>query len=246
MMTTDPNSAEMIKYAANTFLALKISFINEIAGLCEDVAADVTEVARGIGLDARIGHLFLRAGLGWGGSCYPKDTAALLGVAAQSGYKMPITEAARTVNFRQRERIVEKLSVTLGTLKGKTVGILGLAFKPNTDDIREAPALDIIRELLIEGATVRAHDPIAIANARRALSETGETDNRLHFIEDVYELSYDTDALVLVTEWDLYHKLELRRLAKQMRTAIFIDGRNVYSPEEARAAGFHYIGVGRT
>ena len=229
----------------NTFLALKISFINEIAGLCEEVAADVTEVARGIGLDARIGNQFLRAGLGWGGSCYPKDTAALLGVAAQSEYKMPITEAARTVNFRQRERIVEKLSLTLDTLKGKTVGILGLAFKPNTDDIREAPALDIIRELLAEGAIVRAHDPIAIANARRALSEEHEMDNRLHFIEDVYELSYDTDALVLVTEWDLYHKLELRRLAKQMKTPILIDGRNVYSPEEARAAGFHYIGIGR-
>ena len=245
MMTTDPNSAEMIKYAANTFLALKISFINEIAGLCEEVAADVTEVARGIGLDARIGHLFLRAGLGWGGSCYPKDTAALLGVAAQSGYEMPITEAARTVNFRQRERIVEKLRSVLHTLDGKTVGFLD-RLKPNTDDIREAPALDIIRELIANGAIVRAHDPIAIANARRALSEKHETDDRLHFIEDVYALSYDADALVLVTEWDLYHKLELRRLAKQMKTAILIDGRNVYSPEEARAAGFHYIGVGRT
>lgn len=247
MMTTDPNSAEMIKYAANTFLALKISFINEIAGLCEKVDADVTEVARGIGLDGRIGNRFLQAGLGWGGSCYPKDTAALLGVAAQFGYEMPITEAARTVNFRQRERIVEKLHDTLGTLKGRIVGVLGLAFKPNTDDIREAPALDIIRELVTAGATVRAHDPIAIPNAQAALHGKGETINpKLHFTEDVYELSYDADALVLVTEWDFYHKLELRRLAKQMKTPILIDGRNVYSPEEARAAGFHYIGVGRT
>jgi UDPglucose 6-dehydrogenase len=246
MMTTDPNSAEMIKYAANTFLALKISFINEIAGLCEEVEADVTEVARGIGLDARIGNRFLQAGLGWGGSCYPKDTAALLGVAAQSGYEMPITEAARTVNFRQRERVVEKLHSALGTLKGKTIGILGLAFKPNTDDVREAPALDIVRELIAAGATVRAHDPIAIANAHRALSGNVEVDsNRMVFTEDVYELSDDADALVLVTEWELYHKLELRRLAKQMKTPILIDGRNVYSPEEARAAGFHYIGIGR-
>ncbi len=246
MMTTDPNSAEMIKYAANTFLALKISFINEIAGLCEKAEADVTEVARGIGLDARIGNRFLQAGLGWGGSCYPKDTAALLRVAAQSGYEMPITEAARTVNFRQRKRVVEKLHSTLGTLKGKTIGILGLAFKPNTDDIREAPALDIVRELIAAGATVQAHDPIAIANARLALNENAETDNdKLFFTEDVYELSYDADALVLVTEWELYHKLELRRLAKQMKTPILIDGRNVFSPEEARAAGFHYIGVGR-
>ncbi len=245
MMTTDPNSAEMIKYAANTFLALKISFINEIAGLCEEVGADVTEVARGIGLDARIGHQFLRAGLGWGGSCYPKDTAALLGVAAQSGYEMPITEAARTVNFRQRERIVEKLHGTLDTLKGKIIGVLGLAFKPNTDDVREAPALDIIRELIAAGATVRAHDPIAIPNAQAALHKENATIPELQFTEDVYALSYDADALVLVTEWDFYHRLELRRLAKQMKTPILIDGRNVYSPEEARTAGFHYIGVGR-
>ena len=142
MMTTDPNSAEMIKYAANAFLALKISFINEIAGLCENVGADVTEVARGIGLDSRIGHRFLRAGLGWGGSCYPKDTAALLNIGAQVGYKMPITEAARAVNFQQRKRIVKKLRDILKTLHGKTIGILGLAFKPNTDDVRGAPALD--------------------------------------------------------------------------------------------------------
>ena len=240
MMTTDPNSAEMIKYAANTFLSLKISFINEIAGLCEDVGADVTEVARGIGLDSRIGHRFLRAGLGWGGSCYPKDTAALLGVAAQAGYEMPITEAARTVNFEQRKRIVDKLRNVLKILNGKTIGILGLAFKPNTDDIREAPALDIIRQLVAEGANVRAHDPIAIPNAQQSLSDIA-----VDFIEDVSLLSHNADALVLVTEWELYHRLDLRKLAKQMQTPILIDGRNVYSPQEAMNAGFHYIGVGR-
>ncbi len=240
MMTTDPNSAEMIKYAANTFLALKISFINEIAGLCEDVGADVTEVARGIGLDARIGQRFLRAGLGWGGSCYPKDTAALLRVAAQAGYHMPITEAARTVNFEQRKRIVEKLRTVLKTFSGKTLGLLGLAFKPNTDDIREAPALDIIRQLVAEGANVRAHDPIAISNAKQALS-----DINVDFVADVYQLSYNADALLLVTEWEQYQKLELRKLAKNMRTPILIDGRNILSPYDARAAGFHYIGVGR-
>ena len=240
MMTTDPNSAEMIKYAANTFLALKISFINEIGGLCEDVGADVTEVARGIGLDSRIGHRFLRAGLGWGGSCYPKDTAALLNVAAQAGYEMPITEAARTVNFEQRKRIVQKLRTVLKTLNGKTIGILGLAFKPNTDDVREAPSLDIIRQLVAEGANVRAHDPIAIPNAQQTLKEIS-----VNFIEDVYLLAHDADALVLVTEWELYHRLELRKLAKQMKTPILIDGRNVFSPQEARSAGFHYISVGR-
>lgn len=240
MMTTDPNSAEMIKYAANTFLALKISFINEIAGLCEDVGADVTEVARGIGLDSRIGHRFLRAGLGWGGSCYPKDTAALLNVAAQAGYEMPITEAARTVNFEQRKRIVEKLRTVLKTLNGKTIGILGLAFKPNTDDIREAPSLDIIRQLVADGANVRAHDPIAIPNAQQALNEIF-----VDYIEDVYLLANNADALVLVTEWEFYHRLELRKLAKQMKTPILIDGRNVFSPQEAMAAGFHYLCVGR-
>ncbi len=240
MMTTDPNSAEMIKYAANTFLSLKISFINEIAGLCENVGADVTEVARGIGLDSRIGHRFLRAGLGWGGSCYPKDTAALLGVAAQAGYEMPITEAARTVNFEQRKRIVDKLRNVLKTLNGKTIGILGLAFKPNTDDIREAPSLDIIRQLVAEGANVRAHDPIAIPNAQQAMNDIA-----VDFIEDVSVLSHNADALVLVTEWELYHRLDLRKLAKQMQTPILIDGRNVFSPQEAMNAGFHYIGVGR-
>ena len=240
MMTTDPNSAEMIKYAANTFLALKISFINEIAGLCEDVGADVTEVARGIGLDSRIGHRFLRAGLGWGGSCYPKDTAALLGVAAQAGYEMPITAAARTVNFEQRKRIVEKLRNVLKTLKGKTIGILGLSFKPNTDDIREAPSLDIIRQLVAEGSNVRVHDPIAIHNAQKALSDTP-----VEYIDDVYLISNNADALLLVTEWEPYHRLDLRKLAKQMKTPILVDGRNVFSPQDAMAAGFLYIGVGR-
>lgn len=247
MMTTDPGSAEMLKYAANTFLALKISFINEIAGLCEKVGADVTEVARGIGLDSRIGPRFLRAGLGWGGSCYPKDTAALLGVAAQWGYAMPITEAARAVNFQQREVIVEKLRSAFKTfsgegnaMQGKTVGILGLSFKPNTDDVRSAPALDIIRCLVAEGASVRAHDPIAMPNAELALNGTA-----VDFRQDVYRLSQGADALVLVTEWDIYHRLELRRLAQEMRMPILIDGRNVYSPKEARDAGFYYVGVGR-
>ncbi|MCG9129658.1 UDP-glucose/GDP-mannose dehydrogenase family protein [Candidatus Poribacteria bacterium] len=240
MMTTDPNSAEMIKYAANTFLALKISFINEIAGLCEEVRADVTEVARGIGLDSRIGHRFLRAGLGWGGSCYPKDTAALLGVATENDYEMPITEAARKVNFKQRKHIVDKLREVLKTLEGKTIGILGLSFKPNTDDVREAPSLDIIRQLVDEGAVVRAHDPVAIPNAKNAFS-----DHSIHFIPDVYQLPMNTDAIVLVTEWDLYHKLDLRRLAKLMKTPILIDGRNVYSPQDVINAGIHYIGIGR-
>ena len=240
MVTTDPNSAEMLKYAANAFLALKISFINEIAGLCEKVGADVTEVAQGIGLDTRIGPQFLNAGIGWGGSCYPKDIAALLGIAAQSEYTMPITEAARTVNFRQREHIVEKLQAALETFKGKTIGILGLAFKPNTDDIREAPALDIIRQLIKEGANIRAHDPVAIQNAKHALNGFPVV-----FTSNVCELPHNADALVLITDWDEYQRIDLRALAKQMNTPLLIDGRNAYVPEEAQAAGFHYIGIGR-
>ena len=240
MVTTDPNSAEMIKYAANTFLALKISFINEIAGLCEKVGADVTEVARGIGLDSRIGSRFLNAGIGWGGSCYPKDTAALLNIAAKSGYTMPITEAARTVNLRQREQIIEKLQGALKTFKGKTIGILGLAFKPNTDDIREAPALDIIRRLIKEGANVRAHDPVAIQNARYALNGSPVV-----FTNNVCELAHNADALVLITDWNEYRSMDLKALAKRMNTPLLIDGRNVYAPQEAQAAGFHYIGIGR-
>ena len=240
MVTTDPNSAEMLKYAANTFLALKISFINEIAGLCEKVGADVTEVARGIGFDSRIGPRFLNAGIGWGGSCYPKDTAALLNIAAQSEYTMPITEAARTVNSRQRERIIEMLQGALKTLKGKTIGLLGLAFKPNTDDIREAPALDIIRRLIEEGANVRAHDPVAIQNARHALNGFPVV-----FTSNVCELAHNADALVLITDWNEYQNMDLERLAKRMNTPLLIDGRNVYAPGEAQAAGFHYIGIGR-
>ena len=240
MVTTDPNSAEMLKYAANTFLALKISFINEIAGLCEKVGADVTEVAQGIGLDSRIGPRFLNAGIGWGGSCYPKDTTALLGVAAQSEYTMPITKAARIVNFRQRERIIDKLQGALKTLTGKTIGVLGLAFKPNTDDIREAPALDIIRRLIKEGANVRAHDPVAIENARHALNGFPVV-----FTSNVCELAHNADALVLITEWDEYQNMDLGMLAKRMNTPLLIDGRNLYDPQEAQAAGFGYIGIGR-
>ena len=153
---------------------------------------------------------------------------------------MPITEAARTVNFQQRTRIVKKLRDVLKTFSGKTIGILGLAFKPNTDDIREAPSLDIIRQLIAEGANVRAHDPIAMPNTQQTMSEIC-----VDFIEDVYLLAHDADALVLVTEWEFYHRLELRKLAKQMKTPILIDGRNIFSPQEARSAGFHYIGVGR-
>ena len=240
LISTDATNAEMIKYAANTFLALKISFINEIAGLCERVEADVTEVARGVGLDSRISHRFLKAGVGWGGSCFPKDTDALLRVASEYGYSMPIVEAAREINQRQRTLIIEKLQRALKILRGRTIGILGLAFKPNTDDVRGSPALEIIQLLDEQGAYVRAHDPVAIPFARQSLEGI-----EVEFVEDAYAVSDDADAVALVTDWSEYQELDLHALAKPMNTPILIDGRNIYSPEEARKAGFRYMGIGR-
>lgn len=240
LITTDPVSAEMIKYAANAFLALKISFINEIAGLCERVDGDVTEVARGIGLDPRIGQRFLQAGLGWGGSCFPKDTAALIAMGAEYGYEMPIVMAAREVNWQQRQRLIHRLQEVLKVLRGRTIALLGIAFKPNTDDIREAPSMDIIRALLDRGAHVRAHDPAAIPNARKALEGSG-----VEFVEDPYEAASGADAACIITEWEMYQHLDLRRLGELMRTPILVDGRNLLKPEETRAAGFTYVGMGR-
>lgn len=240
LITTDPTSAEMIKYASNAFLAVKISFINEIAGLCDKIGADVTEVSRGIGLDSRIGPRFLNAGLGWGGSCFPKDTAALLAVAAQYGYTMPIVEAAREVNARQRIMVVEKLQTVLRVLRGRTIGVLGLAFKPNTDDIRESPAVELVRLLVAQGAHVCVHDPVAMARAREALS-----DLEVEYAIGPYEVANNADAVILATEWDVYRSINLSELARRMRSRYLIDARNVYNPEEVRAAGLVYLGVGR-
>lgn len=240
LVSTDPTSAEMIKYASNAFLALKISFINEIAGLCEKVGADVTEVARGMGLDPRIGSGFLAAGLGWGGSCFPKDTAALLAMAEEHAYTMPIVAASREVNSRQRYRVVEKLQETLKGVRGRVIGVLGLAFKPGTDDVRESPALDVVRILVERGAHVRVHDPVAMDNARRALEGL-----EVEFFRDPYTLASGAEALVLTTEWPQYRHLDLARLAGTMCTPVLVDGRNLFDPEEARRAGWTYMGIGR-
>ncbi len=240
LVTTDPISAEMIKYAANAALAMKISFINEIAGLCEKVGADVTEVARGIGLDPRIGPRFLQAGLGWGGSCFPKDTAALLAVGQELSYPLQLVQASREVNARQRQLAVEKLQETLKGVRGRLIGVLGLAFKPATDDVRDSPALEIINTLLDREAHVRAHDPVATDNARQAL---GDLDVEYH--DDPYTLAQGADALILATEWPQYRNLDLAKLARSMRTPVLLDGRNLYDPSAARAAGFVYMGVGR-
>lgn len=238
-VATDLTSAELIKYAANAFLALKISFINEIAALAEKVGADITQVARGIGLDARIGTRFLQAGIGWGGSCFGKDTAALLATAREYGLTMPIVEAAREVNYRQRERVVERLLEELKILKGKTIGLLGLAFKPHTDDLRDAPSLDIAQRLRARGAWVRAHDPVAMERARRE-----HPDLHVQYCERPEDLFDGADAVVLVTEWPEYRELPWERLASVMRVPLVLDGRNCLDAERLARAGLRHLRVG--
>src|SRR5271154_3258510 len=215
LISTDLASAELIKYAANAFLSLKISYINEIGLLAEKVGADIAQVAKGIGLDARIGTRFLQAGIGWGGSCFGKDTAALIGTAAEYGLDMPIVTAARAVNRRQRDRVVEKLLGELRILKGRTIGLLGLAFKPNTDDLREAPAIDIARKLLERGCKVKVHDPVALERFQREYP-----DLRVVCCETAEETADEADAVVLVTEWQDYCELAWGTIASRMRTPL--------------------------
>ena len=238
LISTDLASAELIKYAANAFLSLKISYINEIGNLAEKVGADITKVARGIGLDRRIGNRFLQAGVGWGGSCFGKDTAALISTAGEYGLEMPIVKAARDVNRKQREKVLDKLLGELKILKGRTIGILGLAFKPDTDDLRDAPAIDIACKLLERGAIVKAHDPVAMHRFR-------EEHPGLQVIctETPEEVAQDADALVLVTEWQQYMQLDWEAVAATMRSAILVDGRNVLDRERIRRSGFRYVGL---
>lgn len=236
LISTDLASAELIKYAANAFLALKISYINEIGQLAEKVGADIAQVARGIGLDARIGTRFLQAGIGWGGSCFGKDTAALVSTASEYALEMPIVKAAREVNRRQRERVIDKLLGELKILKGRTIGLLGLAFKPHTDDLREAPALDVARQLLERGARVKAHDPIAMDRFKK---ENPGMDVLLP--GEAHEVARDADALVLVTEWPEYLELDWESLAAGMRTPILLDARHALDRARITRAGFRYL-----
>jgi UDPglucose 6-dehydrogenase len=228
-------SAELIKYAANAFLALKISFINEIGLLAERVGANISEVARGIGLDSRIGPRFLNAGLGWGGSCFGKDTAALIATAGEYGLHMPIVESARKVNYRQRDRVVEKLLQELKILKGRTIGLLGLAFKPNTDDLREAPAIEIAQKLIDRGVRVKAHDPIATSRFQREHGHMG-----VQICNSACETAEGCDALVLVTEWNEYRDLEWDIVAKKMRSPFILDGRHALDRDKVTRAGLQY------
>ena len=240
VVMTDLSSAEMIKYAANAFLATKISFINEVANICDRVGADVTQVAAGIGLDSRIGNKFLNAGIGWGGSCFPKDVSALIHTAKDYGYTTSILNAVVEVNQVQRLIVVEKLQQELKILKGKVIGLLGLTFKPDTDDMRDAPSLNIIRQLNHLGAKVKAYDPI--------VSQSGLSHGLSGVqIESTPEMLADhCDALILVTEWQEFPKLDFASLASRMNQAVMIDGRNFLDKGQLQAAGFRYLGIGQS
>ncbi len=238
IMITDLRTAEMIKYASNAFLATRISFINEISGMCEALGADVKEVAVGMGYDKRIGPYFLDAGIGYGGSCFPKDVQALAHMAAVHGCHPQLLRAVMDINRDQRRLVVHKLRELLHGLDERTIGVLGLAFKPNTDDMREAPSVELIHLLQSEGARIRAYDPVAMVNA----------DHYLHDVtlcQDAYEVAEGTDALVIVTEWNEFKHLSLPRLMEAMQRPVIVDGRNIYDPEQMEALGFTYRGVGR-
>jgi UDPglucose 6-dehydrogenase len=236
---TNVPTAELTKYAANAFLATKVSFINEMANLCERIGADVQAVARGIGLDGRIGNKFLHAGPGFGGSCFPKDTRSAAHFARQVGESLEIVEAVIRVNERQRQRMLEKIVKALGgDVRGRTVCVLGLSFKPETDDIRDAPALDIIHGLLERGALVRAFDPVAMAKAAPLLPEVS-------FCKDAYHACEGADAMVIVTEWNQFRMLDMERVKGLLQGPVVVDLRNVYRPEAMTRAGFHYVSVGR-
>jgi UDPglucose 6-dehydrogenase len=238
IVITNLRTAEMIKYASNAFLATRISFINEISNICEALGADVTEVAIGMGHDKRIGQHFLDAGVGYGGSCFPKDVKALAHMARTHGKHPQLLDAVMEINTYQRETVLLKLRELLGELEGKTVGILGLAFKPNTDDMRDAPAVTIAEHLIDAGATVRAYDPVAMTQAERVLKN-------VVLEEDPYSVAEDADALIVVTDWNEFKQLDMERICESMKQRVLVDGRNIYDPQKMQSLGFAYRGIGR-
>ncbi len=238
VVVTTPQTAELIKYAANAFLATKISFINEISRLTESFNADIEVVAKGIGLDKRIGESFLQAGIGFGGSCFPKDTKALSYQAVERGYNFPLLKSVIEVNQLQRFRFLQKIIDHLGNVRGKTIAILGLAFKPGTDDVRESPGIDIIKHLSFKGAKVRAHDPMAIETARIFIPD-GD------FYEDAYDAAKGADALAIITDWKQYLDLDWAKIKKIMKHPVVFDGRNHLDPETMAKLGFEYFSIGR-
>ena len=238
IIKTKLETAELIKYASNAYLATRISFINEIANLCEKVGADVNVVAKAMGLDGRIGPKFLHAGAGYGGSCFPKDTRALITIADQAGSQVSIVKAAVAVNQRQREIVFEKIQKLNETLQDKCVGFLGLSFKPKTDDMREAPSITVIEKLLQHNTKVKAYDPVAQENARKILPD-------IEYCNEPYGVAENADTLVVMTEWNEFRELDFPRIKELMNAPKIVDARNVYDPEKMRASGFEYIGIGR-
>lgn len=238
-VVTDVESAELIKHASNAFLATKISFINAVSVLCDRVGADVEKVAQGMGLDARIGRSFLRAGIGYGGFCFPKDLDAFIHISEKLGYDFRLLKATREINEGQKRIVFEKITKLLWNLKGKRIAVLGLAFKPETDDLRFAPALDLIERLHQAGADVVVYDPRAMAQARRRVRW------KARFVKGPYEAARGADCLLLVTEWEEFRRLDFRKIRKSMRQPILVDGRNLYDPAEMKKFGFRYAGIGR-
>jgi len=238
IVITDLRTAEMIKYASNAFLANRISFINEMANICEALGADIKEVAVGMGYDKRIGHHFLDAGVGYGGSCFPKDVKALAHMAAIHGRHPQLLRSIMEINRHQRRLVIQKLRMLLGGLQDKVIGLLGLAFKPNTDDMRESPAVEIAHLLMNEGALVKGYDPVAMGVAARSLPE-------IKLAEDPYDLADGCDAVVIITDWNEFKHLDMARVKRLMRQPIVVDGRNIYEPEMMRSLGFTYRGMGR-
>ncbi len=238
LVVTDIKSAELIKHASNSFLATKISFINAVACICDKVGADVEEVAFGMGLDKRIGQAFLNAGIGYGGSCFPKDLDAFIKICEKLGFSFKLLRAAKEINEQQKVFFLNKIKDNLWIIKDKTIGILGLSFKPNTDDIRNAPSVDIIRALQEEGAKIRAYDPSAMNKAKEALDE-------VTFCKDPYDACRDSDCLLIITEWDEFKELDFLKIKKLLKRPLLIDGRNIYEPKRLEKLGFTYIGIGR-
>jgi len=240
IVSTTLETAEMIKYASNSYLATKISFINEIAAICEAVGANVDDVARGMGLDGRIGRKFLHAGIGYGGSCLPKDVASLINVASTHGLDAALIRSAHEINHGLVDRALEKLAAATGGYEGKTIALLGLAFKPNTDDLREAPSLRIVDRLAAAGARIKAFDPIAMDNFKRT-----KPDVEIEYCTNAYDTAEDSDAAVLLTEWNEFRKLDFDRMSRLMKSRVFIDCRNVYTRERLSSHGFVYDSFGR-
>jgi len=238
IVVTDIKSAELIKHASNSFLATKISFINSVSAVCDEVGADIVKVAEGMGLDKRIGRSFLNAGCGYGGSCFPKDVDAFVQIAGKIGYDFELLRAVRNVNEEQRRRLVKKIENALWILKDKKIGILGLAFKPDTDDMRSAASIDIINMLKSEGARIKAYDPQAMKKARKEIKD-------ITFCTDPYQTAKDSDCLLVLTEWNEFKELDFKKIKKTMKQPVLVDGRNIYEPIKMRELGFKYVGMGR-